>query len=358
MRTDLSLLCVRQESSLQEAIAQMDRNREGIILIVDEQGHLVGTVTDGDVRRAMLNRLGLEQPVSVVLARKAGTAHAKPITVPATADAATCLEILQQYRIFQLPVVDQEQRVIGLVTLDEFIPEHPLPLHAVVMAGGMGSRLRPLTQELPKPMLEVGGRPLLEIIIQHLRDAGIRQVKVTMHHKPERIEQHFGDGSTFGVELSYVSEDQPLGTAGGLGLLEVPKETTLVINGDILTQINFRSMLAFHREHQADLTVAVRHYELQVPYGVIECEGAMVRRVSEKPVMGFFVNAGIYLLEPVVYRYIPNGERVDMTDVIQRLVEAGRAVVSFPVREYWLDIGQIREYEQAEQDLRAGKVSV
>jgi NDP-sugar pyrophosphorylase family protein len=220
------------------------------------------------------------------------------------------------------------------------------------MAGGKGSRLQPLTEEMPKPMLPVGDRPVLEIIIGQLRDAGIKQVKVTTHHQPEKIAQHFGDGSNFGVELSYVEERSPLGTVGGLGLLEVPRETTLVINGDILTQVDFRAMLRYHQEHQADLTVAVRQYDVKVPYGVIECDGAQVRKISEKPAVMVLVNAGIYLLEPGVYRYIPNGQRFDMTELIQRLLDEGRSVVSFPVREYWLDIGQREEYEQAQEAIK------
>jgi len=237
--------------------------------------------------------------------------------------------------------------------MDSLVPDQPLPVQAVVMAGGKGTRLHPLTAETPKPMLRVGERPVLEIIIGQLREAGIKQVKVTTHHKSEKIEEHFGDGKEFGIELSYVEEDRPLGTVGGLGLLEIPQETTLVINGDILTRVDFRAMLAYHREHQADLTVAVRQYDIKVPYGIIECEGSMVRGVSEKPLLGFFVNAGIYLLEPGVYQFIPSGQRFDMTELIQRVLREGRTVVSFPIREYWLDIGQREDYEQAQEEIKS-----
>lgn len=355
---DVTACCVCPETSIREAIARIDATRYGIVLVVDRERRLMGTVTDGDVRRAILYRIDVDQPVSALLARKASTPYAKPITASVDADRHTYLALLKQHKILHLPLLDQEQRVVDLVTLDEFVSDETLPLQAVVMAGGLGRRLHPLTEDTPKPMLRVGDRPLLEIIIGQLRDAGIREVKVTTHHKPEKIEEHFGDGRDFGVALSYVAEDQPLGTGGGLGLLEVPRETTLVINGDILTQVDFRAMLAYHREHQADLTVAVRHYDVKVPYGVVECDGPVVRRLSEKPVMGFFVNAGIYLLEPVVYRFIPNGQRFDMTELIQRLLDQGRAVVGFPIREYWLDIGGRAEYEQAAQDIQEKKVVV
>ena len=349
MYTDLTTFCITRTSSLREAMTQMDRNKLGIVLVVEDDLRLVGTVTDGDARRAVLANLDLEHPVSVLLARKAGTRFATPVTAPIGQDSNTYLALLKRNNLLYLPLVDEQHRVAGLVTLDEFLPNQALPLQAVVMAGGRGSRLHPLTEDVPKPMLKIGDQPVLEIIIRQLRESGIRQVKVTTHHQPEKITEHFGDGSGFGVELSYVEEDQPLGTVGGLGRLEIPQETTLVINGDILTQVDFRAMLLYHREHQAELTVAVRHYEIKVPYGVIECDGPVVRGVSEKPVMGFFVNAGIYLLEPTVYRLIPTGRRFDMTDLIQRVLQEGRPVVSFPVREYWLDIGQREDYEQAQE---------
>jgi len=352
MYSDLTTICVKRDVSLREAVAQMDRNRLGIILVVDEDRRLVGTVTDGDVRRAILPNIDFQQPIQVLLDRKAGTCYARPITAPVGAERSTYLNVLKQHNLLYLPLVDEAHRVAALVTLDEFLPDQALPLQAVVMAGGKGTRLNPLTEELPKPMLPVGNRPVLEIIIAQLRGAGIKRVKVTTHHQRDKIAQHFGDGRDFGVELSYVEEDRPLGTIGGLGLLEIPNETTLVINGDILTQVDFRSMLIYHREHQAALTVAVRQYDLTVPYGVVECEGWMVRGLSEKPVLSFLVNAGIYLLEPAVYRFIPNGQRFDMTDLIHLLLHEGSPVVSFPVREYWLDIGHHADYEQAKEQAK------
>lgn len=352
MYTDLTNFCVGPDALLRRVVAQMDGNRLGIALVIDGERRLVGTISDGDVRRAVLANIGFDQPITEILRRKTGTKFAVPVTAPAGADPGTYLSVLKEHRLLYLPLVDAEGRVAGLVTLAEFVPDEPLPVQAVVMAGGKGTRLHPLTQQVPKPMLPVGGQPMLEIIIKQLRDAGIRQVRVATHHQPDQIAGHFGDGSGFGVALSYIEEDRPLGTVGGLGLLEAPDETTLVINGDILTQMDFRAMLAYHREHQADLTVAVRQYDLKVPYGVVECDGAAVRRISEKPAFLVFVNAGIYLLEPVIYRYIPKGERLDMTDLIQRVIDDGRTVVSFPVREYWLDIGQREEYAQAQDEIK------
>jgi NDP-sugar pyrophosphorylase family protein len=259
--------------------------------------------------------------------------------------------------IRQIPLLDGDGCVEDLVTWEDLLTVEDLPLQAVIMAGGMGTRLRPLTEELPKPMLPVGGRPLLERIVEQLQKAGIRRVTVTTHYKPEKIIEHFGDGRAFGVELTYVNEHQPLGTGGGLGLLPVPQQPLLVINGDILTQVDFRAMLAFHQEHRAEMTVAVRRYDVQVPYGVVECDGPFVRQLKEKPQMGFLVNAGIYLLEPSGYDLIPNGKHFDMTDLIQWMLNNGRAVVSFLIREYWLDIGQHTDYAQAQGDVENGRMA-
>ena len=355
MYTDLTKLCVGQRISILDAINRMDASALGIVLVVDDERRLVGTITDGDVRRAMLANMDFEQPVSVLLARKADSRFSRPIAAPVGADRSTYLSLLQKHSIMHLPLVDESGRVAGLIKLDDFVPDRMLSLQAVVMAGGRGNRMRPLTEELPKPMLPIGDRPLMEIIIGQLRDAGIKRVNVATHHKSEKITNHFGDGSNFGVEIAYVTEDRPLGTAGALGLMNSPEETILVINGDILTQVDFRSMVAFHREQRADLTMAVRQYDLQVPYGVVESKGPSVQRLREKPCLNFLVNAGIYLLEPLVHRFIPNGESFDMTDLIQRLLDEGRNVVSFPIREYWLDIGLPDDYHQAQKDAKGWK---
>ena len=223
-----------------------------------------------------------------------------------------------------------------------------------MMAGGFGTRLRPLTEDLPKPMLPLGSRPLLELIVEQLRDAGIRRLNVATHYKGEVISEHFKDGQDFGVDIRYVKENQPLGTVGALSLLEESDEPLLVINGDILTRVDFRAMHNFHREHGADLTIAVRQYDMRVPYGVVDTDGVAVRGISEKPVLKQFINAGIYLLSPTVKRMIPNGEPYDIPDLIQLLLKEGRTVVSFPVREYWLDIGEAGQYDQAQSDIANG----
>ena len=349
MHPNLEKLSILRSASIRDAITKMDVTRVGIIIVLDQAERLVGTVTDGDLRRATLANIDFDEPVGVLLDRKSGSMHASPITAPADTDRGSLLKILQQHSIRHLPLTDSDQKFVGLVTQDEFVPKEMASVQALLMAGGQGNRLRPLTETLPKPMLPMGERPLLEIIVQQLRMAGINRINLAVHHESEKITQHFGDGSEFGVSISYVTEDRPLGTAGALGLMEIPRETTLVMNGDILTQVDFQAMLDFHRECRADLTVAVQRHEMKIPYGVLECEGTVVKGIAEKPDFNFFLNAGMYLLEPPVYGFIPAGEPYDMTDLIQHLLDEGRAVAAFPVLEYWIDIGAPEEYQRAQE---------
>lgn len=354
MITDRARLCISPDATLREAIALIDGNESGIALVVDPEFRLLDTLTDGDVRRAMLAGVELTRPVGSLAARRAHSPYPEPVTAPVGTSTGELLEIMKQRMLHHVPLVDAEGRVAGLVTFDDLVPDRHLGLRAVVMAGGHGTRLRPLTEDLPKPMLPVGGRPLMERIVTNLRDAGIRKVAVTTHFRPEKIVDHFGDGQAFGVEMEYVREDRPLGTAGALGLLGEWKEPLLVINGDILTQVDFRALLTYHREHGAAVTVGVRTYSFKVPYGVVECEGPYIRALREKPEMNFFVNAGIYLLEPHVAAHVGGGERMDMTDLLERLMASGQPVVSFPIREYWLDIGQHEDYLRAQRDVLPG----
>lgn len=335
--------------TIREAIECIDRSRWiSIALLVDEAGRLVNTISDGDVRRGILAGIGLDAPVSTLLPIKAQTPRPRPTTASAASDPTELLRLMQEKSLRQIPLVDGEGRVVDVVALQELLPQPPLPMQAVIMAGGFGRRLLPLTEETPKPMLPVNGRPVMEFLVEQLRGAGIHQINVTTHFRPEKIVDHFGDGKAFGVDINYVNEDTPLGTGGALGLMPVPTETTLVVNGDVLTQIDFRIMHQYHREHAADVTIAVSQHGVHVPYGVVECNGAAVTSLKEKPRLHFLVNAGIYLLEPSAYQYITSGRPMQMTDLIERLLAAGRRVVSFPLFEQWLDIGQPSDYARAQ----------
>ncbi len=352
-KSDIRELYVTGETTVRDSIKIIDRSgRISMALLVDAGERLVATITDGDIRRGIMAGFGLDSPLRDILPIKAGLPNALPVTAAAGIDPAAQLRILRERSVRQLPLLDAEGRVADIVLLADLLPPKPQEMTAVIMAGGYGSRLKPLTDDVPKPMLPVGGRPLMERTVEKLRDAGIRRIVVTTHYLPEKIMEHFGDGHDFDVTLNYLREDHPLGTGGALALVPTPEEPLLVINGDILTQVDFRAMLAYHQEHRADLTVAVRHYGIQVPYGVMECEGSLVKGVSEKPRLNFFVNAGIYLLDPGVFAFIGADRSFNMTDLIQWLLRAGKTVVSFPIIEYWLDIGQPEDYRKAQDDAK------
>jgi dTDP-glucose pyrophosphorylase len=355
---DLQPYLAAPEATLRDVTELIDRNAKGIALVCDGERHLLGTITDGDLRRAILAGTSPDEPVRAVLERKArqDKMYPAPVTAPAGTSTGELIHLMNERSIRHIPIVDVDGRVVGLALLSELVRDYELPLRAVVMAGGFGTRLHPLTESTPKPMLPVGGRPILAHILDQLRASGISRVNVTTHFHPDAITEHFGDGREYGVDLSYVREDEPLGTAGGLGSLFPDDQPLLVMNGDILTGVDFRAMLDFHREHRAEMTVAVREEEFQLPFGVVETRDVHVARIEEKPTIRRFVNAGIYLLEPSLRTYIPAGEAMDIPHLVERLIADGRPVVSFPVHEYWLDVGHPHTYEQAERDYEAGKI--
>ena len=352
----IAALFVAAGTPIRDVIETIDRSgRVSVALLVDDEHRLIATITDGDVRRAILTGLEIEAGVESMLPLKATLPNPEPVTAPVGIDAATALALMQERRVRQLPLVDEDRRVVDIVLLVDLIENPPESLRAVIMAGGFGTRLRPLTDHVPKPMLPVGGRPLIERIVGQLKESGIDQIVVTTHYKPEIIVDHFGDGTGFGVTMTYVQEDEPLDTGGALGLIPDVDEPLLVINGDILTQVDFRALHDFHRDCAADMTVGVRRYMFKVPYGVIENDGPRVMRIDEKPEISLFVNAGIYLMEPSIRRFVARGVRLSMTDLIQTAIDADRLVVSFPVLEYWMDVGRSDDYMQAQVDQDDGK---
>jgi dTDP-glucose pyrophosphorylase/CBS domain-containing protein len=353
---DLSAFLVGPDFTIRQIMECIDKNAKGIALVTTHDGRLIGTLTDGDLRRALLGGLELDTLVGALIYGRGSDGLRSPVTALANTPQVELLAQMNKHSVRHIPLVDETGKVVDLVFLADLVKDYELPLRAVVMAGGFGTRLRPLTDDIPKPMLAVGDKPLLEHIIEQLRQSGIRRVNLTTHYKADMISGHFGDGADFGVEIRYLTEHQPLGTAGALSMVPESDEPLLVMNGDILTRIDFRSMLDFHREQKADMTVAVRCHEFKIPYGVVETDGVTIRTIREKPIIRKFVNAGIYLLNPQVCRYIPHGGRYDMPELIERLLRDGRMVVGFAVREYWLDIGQLDDYRQANVDVSAGKV--
>ncbi len=354
---DIAPFEVAPNLPIRDVVRQIEAAGEGLALVIAKDGSLLNTVTDGDIRRALLAGVDLDAPVEQLLEPALERRRKAPVTAPQGTSAVRLLRLMSQFLIRHVPLVNPAGRVTGLALLSRYVRREDLPLRAVIMAGGLGTRLRPLTEATPKPMLPVGDRPLLERTIEQLGQAGIHSINITTHFQAEKIRRHFGDGSSFGAALHYSHEAEPLGTAGALRQLDTEgDEPLLVINGDILTRVNYRALLEYHQEHKADMTVCVRRYAMKVPYGVVECDGPSVTALREKPEITFFFNAGIYLVEPRVCGEIPDKLRFDMTDLIDRLIALDRRVVCFPIHEYWVDIGQLEDYERVQQDVESGKV--
>lgn len=333
------------EATLEEAIATLDREALRIVMVVSAERRLLGTLTDGDVRRALLKHMTLDVPVAEVMC-------ITPRTAARDWSKERILADMEKYQLLQLPVVDQTGRVIGLETLHDLLNKRHRDNPVFLMAGGFGTRLQPLTHNCPKPLLKVGDKPILELILENFINAGFHRFFISTHYMPEMIREHFGDGSQWGVSIRYVHEEEPLGTGGALGLLPHNEidQPLLMMNGDLLTTLNFQNLLEFHQDHSGVATMCVREYEHCVPYGVIQSEGHRICSMVEKPVHRFFINAGIYLLSPDLVKSVAPGVRVDMPTLLEREIANGNDVNMFPVHEYWLDIGRMEDFKRAQQE--------
>lgn len=327
--------------TIRSALAAIDRGALQIALIVDGERHLLGVVTDGDIRKHILNGMSLDSLIGPLM-------NADPMVATAAEPRAEMLSRMRARGIHQLPLVDGARHVVGLMTLDELLVAEPQPNLVVLMAGGLGKRLFPLTADTPKPMLKIGERPILETILLQFRDYGFYRFAITMHYLGDRIVEHFGDGSRFGAEITYVRETEPLGTAGALSLLpERPEHPFFVMNGDVLTKLNFESLMAFHRRCGSPLTMSVREHALTVPFGVAEVSGDHLEALVEKPSYRHLVNAGIYACNPEIIDLIPPGRPSTMVDAVQALLKEKRSPAVFRIEDYWVDIGQHGDFARA-----------
>jgi len=334
-------IVITPNSTIREALQIIDSGAMRIALVVDADGTLLGTLTDGDIRRALLKGLELGDTIETVTFKA-------PMVCSVNDSREQILQKAVRHKIFQIPVVDPEGKVIGIEVVDELFRPAGRPNKVVLMVGGLGTRLRPLTEEKPKPLLEVGNKPILETIIENFAKYGFTNIILSVNYKAEMIERHFGDGSAFGVNIEYVRETKRMGTAGALSLIrERLNEPFFVMNGDLLTNVNFEHFINYHLQSGAMATMAVREYDFQVPYGVVNVEGLRVTSIVEKPVHSFFVSAGIYMLDPAALSYIPDNEFYDMPTLFETMINDTKNVQSFPIHEYWLDIGRMSDFQQA-----------
>jgi len=341
---DVDDIIVDENSKIINVLHIIDKSSKQLAIVVDKEKKLLGTISDGDIRRAILNNVSLEESVKDI--------YFKTPTVANINDSReTIINICTSKKIHQIPIVDDKGNLIGLEILDELISKQNKPNRVVLMVGGLGTRLKPLTNTVPKPMLHVGGKPILETIISKFASYGFVNIVLCVNYKSDIIKEYFGDGSRFGVNIEYVLEEKRMGTAGALSLLtKKPTEPFFVMNGDLLTNVNFEHLLNFHLENSAIATMCVREYDFQVPFGVVELDNGKIKSIKEKPTHSFFVSAGIYMLSPSVLPLIPKDEFYDMPTLFDKMIELEQELVSFPIREYWLDIGRIEEFEKANSE--------
>lgn len=345
---DWKQIVVSPETPLRDAIARIDGSGLQLALVLDRDGRLAGVLSDGDIRRAMLRGCDLATPTAEVM-------NCNPTVAPVTSASHELLALMRRKVLHHVPLLNSERHVVGLATLDGLTGVLERPNWVVLMAGGLGSRLMPLTENCPKPMLQIGGKPILESILESFSEQGFRKFFLSVNYLAHAVRDYFGDGSQWGVEIAYLHEDKRMGTAGALSLLpERPSEPLIVMNGDLLTRARFDNMLKFHAEHDAIATMAVREYDFQIPYGVVQLNGSKIAAVEEKPVHRFFVNAGIYTLSPEALEHIPGGTFFDMPTLFDRMLAGGHTTSAYPLREYWLDIGHLEEFERAQREWPAG----
>jgi dTDP-glucose pyrophosphorylase len=335
---------VSPETTLRDAISCIDGSGLQLALVLDCNECLSGVLSDGDIRRAILRGCDLSIPVTEIM-------NLNPVTAHVSTPSNDLLALMRRKVLHHVPLLNDELQVVDLVTLNALVGVIERPNWVVLMAGGLGTRLRPLTDNCPKPMLQVGGKPILESILESFAEQGFRHFFLSVNYLAEAVQSYFGDGSKHGVEIRYLHENKRLGTAGALSLLpESPSEPLIVMNGDLLTRVRFDQMLNFHDEHRAMATMAVREYDFQVPYGVVRMNGEHIESIDEKPVHRFFVNAGIYTLSPECLSYIPKDKFFDMPTLFEKLMATGNSTSAYPLREYWLDVGLIEEFERAQQE--------
>ena len=345
MEKDWKEIVVAPTTPLRDALSVIDRGALRLALVVNAEGILLGTLSDGDVRRALIHGLPLDEPVSQAMNRH-------PRTVPASTNRDEAFAIMDQHDLLVIPIVDDGGHLAGLFSHKDLLHSIRKDNWVFLMAGGYGTRLRPLTDLCPKPMLKIGDKPLLQTILENYLAAGFHRFYISVHYMAETIKEYFGDGSRWNATIHYIEETNPLGTAGALGLLPTVEEMPLLMmNGDVLTKADFAQLLNFHEENGSDLTMCVREFDFTVPYGVVETAGRSVTKITEKPVHKFFVNAGIYVLSPRVVAEVAGCRKLDMPDLTGKLVAEGRDVSVFPIHEYWLDIGRPDDFARAQQEI-------
>ena len=337
---------LKQNATIKEALGIIDSGAMQIALVVDDNDKLLGTLTDGDIRRGILRGLDLDSSIETIVFKE-------PAVAKISSTKEEILKIALSKKLHQIPIVDDNGIVLDLKEIEELVEPKIKTNRVILMVGGLGTRLRPLTQDTPKPMLKVGNKPILQTIVEKFAEYGFVNITMCVNFNASIIRDYFGDGKEFGVNIDYVLEEKRMGTAGALSLLkERPSEPFFVMNGDLLTNVNFEHIFNYHTLNKATATMCVREYDYEVPYGVVKMNDNKITAIAEKPVQKFFVSAGIYMLSPEILDLIPKNEFYDMPALFEKLIKLSKNVISFPIREYWLDIGRMEEYQRANEEYK------
>ena len=337
---------LKQNATIKEALGIIDSGAMQIALVVDDNDKLLGTLTDGDIRRGILRGLDLDSSIETIVFKE-------PAIAKISSTKEEILKIALSKKLHQIPIVDDNGIVLDLKEIEELVEPKIKTNRVILMVGGLGTRLRPLTQDTPKPMLKVGNKPILQTIVEKFAEYGFVNITMCVNFNASIIRDYFGDGKEFGVNIDYVLEQKRMGTAGALSLLkERPSEPFFVMNGDLLTNVNFEHIFNYHMLNKATATMCVREYDYEVPYGVVKMNDNKITAIAEKPVQKFFVSAGIYMLSPEILDLIPKNEFYDMPALFEKLIKLSKNVISFPIREYWLDIGRMEEYQRANEEYK------
>jgi len=330
---------IPHDATLRQAILSLNNTGAQIVLVISTNGSLVGTLTDGDIRRGMLRGEGLDSPVASIVKRD-------PLVVPSGMSRESALQLMKVNAFTSIPVVDETRKVVGIHYLNDLILPSERPNKMVIMAGGQGARLLPHTESCPKPLLPVNGKPMLEHIILRAKEDGIHHFILAIHYLGHMIQDYFGDGSQWQVQIQYLNEEKPLGTAGAISLLnEKPDIPILVSNGDVMSDINYGEFLNFHMKHKNVMaTMAVRLHEWEHPYGVVHTNGIDIIGFEEKPIARNHINAGVYVLEPEALNLLIENEYCDMPTLFSRLNENNLRTIVYPMHELWMDVGREDDY--------------
>lgn len=343
---NLKKISIQENSTIKEALEIINVKGQQIAIIVDNSGKLLGTLTDGDIRRGLLKGLNLESQIKSIYVKN-------PTTALKTDDRKKLMDIAITKKILQIPIVDKNNKFIDLYLLNDSLKPIFKSNLVVIMAGGKGTRLRPLTETIPKPMLKIGEKPILQIIIDKFKENNFNKFVICVNYKSKLIKDYFGNGSKFNVDIKYINEKKEMGTAGALSLLtKKPKEPFFVINADVLTNLNFDSLLNFHNYYNSAATMCIREYFVNSPYGEVEIDNEKIISIEEKPIHKFYVNTGIYVLGPKCLKFIPK-KFFDMTSLFQKIIEKKLLTTSFPIDDYWLDIGRFEDFKQGNLEFRS-----